>query len=55
VTLSTNHRIATVTLSGQAEDGDVITAGDFHTIDMQCFDYPDAAVRFEGSWTTNFS
>ena len=55
VTLSANHRVATVTLSGAAGDGDVIAAGDFHTIDMMCFIEPEAAERdASGNWTTFF-
>jgi hypothetical protein len=53
VSLSANHRVATVTLSSAAGDEDVIIAGDFHTIDMECFDVPNAAVRdASGNWTT---
>lgn len=53
VTLSANHRVATVTLSGAAGEGDMIGAGDFHTIDMKCFIDPNGAERdASGNWTT---
>ena len=52
VTLSANHKVATVTLSGPAGEGDIIVAGDFHSIDMSCFGTPNAAERDgSGNWT----